>query len=239
MAEISSPPPLYSGQGAQQASAADRVKSNADVKDAKAVLSSDFDTFLKMLTVQVQNQDPLNPVDSTDYATQLATFSSVEQQVLTNDLLSALSSSLGGNAMQELSGWIGMDALVRAPVSFSGDPIAIRPSIAEGADAAVLVVRDADNQVVQKFELDVEQEEVFWGGRDESGALLATGTYRFDVQSFKLDEVIDTRQAQAFTRIEEVRKEGDTVVLRLAGGAETDPEQIDGLRRPDHSLSQS
>ena len=47
-----------------------------------AVLSSDFETFLKMLTTQMQNQDPLNPVDSTDYATQLATFSSVEQQVL-------------------------------------------------------------------------------------------------------------------------------------------------------------
>jgi flagellar basal-body rod modification protein FlgD len=52
-----------------------------------AKISSDFETFLKMLTVQMQNQDPLNPVDSSDYATQLATFSGVEQQVQTNDLL--------------------------------------------------------------------------------------------------------------------------------------------------------
>ena len=37
-------------------------------------ISADFETFLKMLTVQMQNQDPLNPVDSSDYATQLATF---------------------------------------------------------------------------------------------------------------------------------------------------------------------
>jgi len=47
-------------------------------------ISSDFETFLRMLTVQMQNQDPLNPVDSSDYAVQLATFSSVEQQVQTN-----------------------------------------------------------------------------------------------------------------------------------------------------------
>lgn len=36
---------------------------------------TDFNTFLRMLTVQMQNQDPLNPIDSTDYAVQLATFS--------------------------------------------------------------------------------------------------------------------------------------------------------------------
>ena len=39
--------------------------------------SSDYETFLKMLTVQMQNQDPLNPVESSDFAAQLATFSSV------------------------------------------------------------------------------------------------------------------------------------------------------------------
>lgn len=39
------------------------------------VIGSDFDTFLKLLTTQMKNQDPLNPINSTDYATQLATFS--------------------------------------------------------------------------------------------------------------------------------------------------------------------
>jgi len=48
-----------------------------------------------MLTVQMQNQDPLNPVDSSDYAVQLATFSNVEQQVQTNDILRELQSQMG------------------------------------------------------------------------------------------------------------------------------------------------
>ena len=64
---------------------------------AKAI-SSDFETFLKMLTVQMQNQDPLNPVDSSDYAVQLATFSGVEQQAQTNDLLKGLTALDGGEA---------------------------------------------------------------------------------------------------------------------------------------------
>ena len=60
----------------------------------RSQISSDFDTFLKMLTAQMQNQDPFNPIDSTDYATQLATFSGVEQQTRTNDLLTNLGSQI-------------------------------------------------------------------------------------------------------------------------------------------------
>ena len=63
---------------------------NPATDSTRAEVSSDFETFLKMLTVQMQNQDPLNPVDSSDYAIQLATFSGVEQQVKTNDLLASL-----------------------------------------------------------------------------------------------------------------------------------------------------
>jgi flagellar basal-body rod modification protein FlgD len=57
-------------------------------------ISSDFNTFLRMLTVQMQNQDPLDPIDSADFAVQLATFSGVEQQVRTNELLGQLSGLL-------------------------------------------------------------------------------------------------------------------------------------------------
>lgn len=64
---------------------------------------SDFDTFLRMLTVQMQNQDPLNPVDSTDYATQLATFSQVEQAVLTNDLLKSLTTQLTSSGLADMA----------------------------------------------------------------------------------------------------------------------------------------
>ena len=53
---------------------------NSQSTAAKAMINSDFETFLKMLTAQMENQDPLNPIESSDYAVQLATFSGVEQQ---------------------------------------------------------------------------------------------------------------------------------------------------------------
>ena len=49
--------------------------------------SSDFNLFLKLMTAQAKNQDPLNPTDPTNYATQLATLTQVEQQIKANTLL--------------------------------------------------------------------------------------------------------------------------------------------------------
>ena len=81
----------------------------------KAVLSSDFETFLKMLTAQARFQDPLEPIDSSEYAAQLAQFSMVEQQVLSNDLLAQLGAQLGNGAIGQMASWIGMEARTSAP----------------------------------------------------------------------------------------------------------------------------
>ena len=75
-----------------------------------APINSDFEMFLQMLTAQMKYQDPLNPVDSTDYATQLATFSGVEQAVLTNDLLKSLSSEMNAGGLADMAAWVGKDA---------------------------------------------------------------------------------------------------------------------------------
>src|SRR6056297_3909166 len=78
-------------------------------------LSSDFETFLLMLTTQMQNQDPLNPLESSEFAVQLATFSGVEQQVKTNDLLGSLLSGLASSGMAQMASWIGREARTDGP----------------------------------------------------------------------------------------------------------------------------
>jgi flagellar basal-body rod modification protein FlgD len=74
---------------------------------ASTTISSDFDTFLKMLTAQIQNQDPLNPIDSTDYAVQLATFASVEQQTLANQKRVALAGLMAVQGRANLAPGVG------------------------------------------------------------------------------------------------------------------------------------
>lgn len=55
---------------------------------------SDFQTFLQLLTAQMRHQDPLEPLDSTQFVAQLAAFSSVEQQIQTNAKLDLLNENL-------------------------------------------------------------------------------------------------------------------------------------------------
>jgi flagellar basal-body rod modification protein FlgD len=90
-------------------------------------IASDFDTFLRMLTVQMRNQDPLDPIDSADYAVQLATFSGVEQQVRTNELLTALTSQMGLGGLAEMGAWVGREARAAVPARFDGTPVTVQP----------------------------------------------------------------------------------------------------------------
>jgi len=80
----------------------------------------------------MQNQDPLNPVDSSDYAVQLATFSGVEQQVLTNDLLRGLAAQNGTAGLAQMANWVGMEARAVAPAFFDGAPITVLSSTQMG-----------------------------------------------------------------------------------------------------------
>lgn len=193
-------------------------------------LSSDFETFLKMMTAQVKNQDPMNPMDSSEYASQLATFSSVEQQVLTNDLLKEMGAMLGGNALQQFGSWVGMDALARTPAQFTGEPVAFRPEYTAGADSATLLVRNSNGDVVQRLSLPVGQEEALWAGVDDQNNVYPSGNYRFEIESYKGEELMETNVAAVYSRVDEVRNEGDTVMVRLAGGAELATTQVNGLR---------
>jgi flagellar basal-body rod modification protein FlgD len=67
---------------------------SAAAGQARSAFSEDFDTFLTLLTAQVENQDPLAPLDSTQFVEQLATFSALEQQVTTNDHLEKIAALL-------------------------------------------------------------------------------------------------------------------------------------------------
>ena len=69
---------------------------------SRASLVSNFETFLQLLTAQLKNQDPLSPVDSNQFTAQLTQMAGVEQQLLTNDLLTSLLSAQQGGGLDQL-----------------------------------------------------------------------------------------------------------------------------------------
>jgi flagellar basal-body rod modification protein FlgD len=180
---------------------------------------SDYQTFLRMLTVQMQNQDPLNPIDSADYAVQLATFSGVEQQTRTNQLLEQFLAGMTVSGLTGLAGSVGREALSTAPVAFDGaTPVTLRPDPVPGADRLVLVVRDAAGAVVAREDMPAAGGALDWAGRGVSGALLPPGTYSLSAEAQAAGEVIATMPVPSYARIEEVRSTASGAALVLRGG---------------------
>lgn len=196
----------------------------------KAALSSDFDTFLKMLTAQVTNQDPLNPTDSTDFAAQLATFSNVEQAVKTNELLENLVGQFGSNGMAEMASWVGMEARVAAPGYFDGSPMTLSPNPLVDADSNFLIVRDEHGSVVQKTEIPLTASKMDWAGVNSTGTPFENGLYSFSLDSYKQGEQLAEVPVEVYSRVTEARGEGGITVLVLEGGAMVDSATVTGLR---------
>jgi flagellar basal-body rod modification protein FlgD len=197
------------------------------------VISSDFQTFLVMLTTQMQNQDPLDPIDSTEYATQLAPFSQVEQAVQTNDLLQSLSTQLASIGMSQLAGWVGMEARSNAPAYFDGsNSITLAPESVIGSDKSVLVVRDASGTVVQRGEVALSGSTLEWNGTDENGSPAAPGTYTFELESYRNGIIAMTAPVQTYSEITEARLAGTSTTLVLRGGAEIGTGDATALRQP-------
>ena len=213
----------------QSASAASAPTANSASTGA---LSSDFETFLKMLTTQMKNQDPLNPIESQDFAVQLATFSGVEQQVRTNDLLESLAGGLGLSGISQLAGWVGMEARVDAPADYNGAPITLFPNPDPASDAAMLVVRDEFGRVVSREADPVDANSVDWVGLDDNGTPLPPGKYTFELESLNAGQVTSTKPVEHYALITEARQGPSGIEIVLQGGESVLADLVSALRSP-------
>lgn len=213
-----------------QTTSATQPTNHMPIAAKKPSISSDFDTFLKMLTTQMENQDPLNPVDSADYAVQLATFSGVEQQTKTNQLLEGLIGQFGISGMSQLAGWVGKEARSPAPVFFDGAPVDITYAPNIQSDKTVLLVKNAAGEVVARETVPVSSAPYQWFGADATGDPLADGIYVLSLESYQGDVLLDTSAVQSYSQIVEARNGPSGATLVIEGGIEITAEMITALR---------
>ncbi|GAB1361055.1 flagellar hook capping FlgD N-terminal domain-containing protein [Rhodobacter sp.] len=212
--------PTYGGAGSQTEAS------------KTSVLTSDFTTFLKMLTVQMQNQDPMNPMDSADYAMQLATFSGVEQQVRSNQLLESLAAQFSLVGMSQLAGWVGQEARAASDVWYDGSPVTLSPNPVANADRVVLVVQDAAGNTVSREELPMSSDLYQWLGGDAGGDPLPTGKYSLSVESWRDGEILQTDRIEHYGKVVEARGGSGGIRLVFEGGIEVLATEITALRTP-------
>lgn len=206
------------------------VRAGSGVKSA---ISPDFDTFLKMMTTQLKNQDPLNPVDSADYAVQLATFSGVEQQTKTNQLLESLASAFGVLGMSQLAGWVGQEARAAVPVWKGAQPVDITYSPHVQADRAVLVVKDSLGNLISRENVPLSDQPYQWLGANAAGNAVPPGVYTLSLESYNGDEQLgEATPVESYASILEARGGPNGTTLVLAGGVEVAATDITALRVP-------
>jgi flagellar basal-body rod modification protein FlgD len=214
------------------AAAAAAAATQKQTQGESAVLSSDFETFLKMLTAQAKYQNPLEPIDSSEYAAQLAQFSMVEQQVLSNDLLTDLKGALGASNMATLAGWVGMEARAATPMFFNGAPITVSSNPSSLSDQAFLLAYDATGAVASRTQIPVSAEPVQWLGVDANGDVLPEGIYSFAVESLSDGQIVGTEPSEVYGRITEAQNVNGTTMLIMEGGTAVLSSHVTALRAP-------
>lgn len=224
--------PVQSTNPAAAAAAAQSTFAGNQTAASNRLVSSDFQTFLEMLTAQITNQDPLNPIDSSDYAVQLATFSSVEQQVHTNDLLANLIAQTSQSGISQLAGWVGMEARTAAPASFDGAPVTLSPLPALLADEAWIVVRDGDGTEINRFEIGLDGAEIAWSGTDANGNPLPNGIYGFEVENHANGSLLGSTPVEHYANVTEAQNIDGNLILVLEGGIQVFSSDVIALRNP-------
>lgn len=189
-------------------------------------IGGDFTTFLNMLTVQLKNQDPLNPMESSEFAVQLATFSSVEQQVRTNDLLGAMLEQ-SGVGLAAFSDLIGKELRVEGQAYLGTDAVELNVPGRADADAATLIVTGSDGLMVATKVVDPKAKELSWLPADSPG--IASGSYDVSVRYSKNGTELETVKPTILSRLVEVVQDEGQTRLILANGLRLAPSEVSGV----------
>jgi flagellar basal-body rod modification protein FlgD len=201
-----------------------------DTSAAANAMAGDFQTFLTLLTTQMRNQDPLKPMESTEFVAQLASFSAVEQQIRANDRLDRIAGLLSGGSADGLAAWIGREVRAPATAVFEGSPVEVEVTPVENADRAVLVVKNDFGQEVARLPVAAGAGTVAWSGQDSIGNTLAHGRYGFQLESYEGETLLDTQDGRVFTTVTEVRLADGTPMLVVAGGGQVALDEVSGIR---------
>jgi flagellar basal-body rod modification protein FlgD len=147
-------------------------------------LAENFDTFLTLLTTQLKNQDPLSPMDSTQFTQQLVQMTGVEQQLMTNDLLKQLVGNTGSGISAAVS-LIGKDVRALSDTAkLGGGEAKWTYKLDRDATDVKLEVLDSNGKVVHAAaptDNKAGDHRFTWDGKGASGSALPDGLYKLRI----------------------------------------------------------
>lgn len=212
---------------------ANKANGTADKKSASGMLNANFDTFIKMLTTQLQNQDPLEPTDTSQFTQQLVMYSQVEQQIGTNTKLDNVVSAITGNSANSYVDYIGKSvAAVSDSLVLYDKKSTVSYNLPDNAKSVKVEVLDKNKNVVATLNgaATVGDHNVNWDGKNNAGVQMGDGVYTFKVTALKEDGTALANVKQfAVAYVTAIRASSSGTQLELNGILKVDPSTIQAI----------
>ena len=185
-------------------------------------LTGNFDTFLQLLTTQLQNQDPLNPMDSNQFTQQLVEFSQVEQQINTNSNLQNLIQLTEANAGSSAVGYLGKSiTITNGNAALINGSTSWNYTLGATAASTTLTVTNSSGQAVYTGpgQTSSGSNTFDWNGQDNNGNQLPDGTYTLAVKATAGDGSPITTSVSSTGAVTEVSFQNGVPVLMVGSMA--------------------
>lgn len=200
----------------------------------RTTIAQNFDTFLQILTTQLKHQNPLDPMDTNQFTQQLVQFTSVEQQLKTNQFLEALMLANQASINTDAVSYIGKEVTAPGNKAELADGLATWGFKSAGnvSDAKVTIKDYLGNVVYSETGSLSEGEGTFvWDGRGSDGNLRPEGTYTISIEGKNLSGSYVQITTATTGIVTAVDFSGEVPVLSV-GNTRINLNEVTGVRLP-------
>lgn len=195
------------------------VSTEPAAPNALAKLSGDYTLFLKLLTTQMQNQDPLDPMDTSQYTQQLVQYSQVEQSIQQSGTLKDILARLSGQDMMQASSLVGRTVRVEEATSGLAADAPARWSWSLNRPAASLVatITDAAGRTIDVRPMEPVARSFDWNGLLANGTRAPDGSYTLTLEAKDVAGNTIPANVGSIGRVDAVSMRDGALTLQVRG----------------------
>lgn len=213
----------------------------ANAQASNQTLNANFDTFLTLLTTQLQNQDPLSPMDTSEFTNQLVLYSQTEQQIRTNAQLEKLLGMGRDNIGVGTLNYIGKEVTYGGNTIYKdagGSTEKMVYALPSAAKSMTITVQDKEGLTIREIKVPAGSEELAkgihdfqWDGLDNNGAAAPKGDYSVKFAATGDDGKTLSTTSLVKAKVYGVESSGDgTFNLILAGNRSIDMAVVNSVQ---------
>ena len=186
---------------------------------SSAGLLTDYNLFLKLLTTQMTNQDPLDPMDTSEYTAQLVQYSQVEQSIQQTGALGDILGQMLSQQMAQASSYIGREARFDSAVSGLGDGPASWTYYVDGTPGTITAtIKDAQGATVATAQLEPDAQGSYeWDGTKSDGTKAPAGAYTLSIAATDASGASLETTINSIGVVDDVVTDGTGILLGVNG----------------------